>query len=269
METITLKAMQFTTALSSAALALIILSATPSGARASEADAKALVKKMSDYLAEQKAISFAYDTNLEVVTKEHQKLMLASSGKMKMSRPDKIRATRTGGFANVEMSFDGKTLTMLSKEANLYAQVAVPGTIDNLIDELRNKYNKPVPGADLLMTNVYEELMRDVVEVKDLGSGVIGGIECDHLAFRDKDVDWQIWIAQGKSPYPCKYVITSNQADQAPQYSVQISDWKTGPEVAAEDFSFKNSTDAKQVDDPKKLVDVDELPDHLAVGGTK
>jgi hypothetical protein len=186
-----------------------------------------------------------------------------------MSRPDKIRVTRSGGFADVELTFDGKTLTLLSKDTNLYTQVEVPGTIDHLIDELRTKYHRPVPGADLLLTNVYDELMRDVVDVKDLGSGVIGGIECDHLAFRTKEVDWQIWIAQGEHPYPCRYVITSNQVDQAPQYSVQISDWKTGTEVAAEDFGFKNSTDAKQVDDPKKLVNIDELPDYFAVGGTK
>ena len=88
--------------------------------------------------------------------------------------------------------------------------------------------------------------MRDVVDVKDLGSGVIGGIECDHLAFRAKEVDWQIWIAQGEHPYPCRYVITSTQVDQGPQYSIQISDWKTGTDVVAEDFSFKNTTDAKQ-----------------------
>jgi hypothetical protein len=270
MKTVTLKAMQFTAAtLSSAALALIIVSATPSGARAGEAEAKDLLKAMSDYLAGQKAISFAYDTNLEVVTKEHQKLLLASSGKIEMSRPDKIRAKRSGGFADVELTFDGKTLTLLSKDTNLYAQLEVPGTVDHLIDELRDKYHRPVPGADLLVTNVYDELMPDVVDVKDLGSGVIGGTECDHLAFRTKEVDWQIWIAQGEHPYPCRYVITSNQVDQAPQYSVQISDWKTGTEVAAEDFGFKNSTDAKQVDDPKKLVNVDELPEQFAVGGTK
>jgi len=151
MKTVTLKAMQFTAAtLSSAALALIIVSATPSGARAGEAEAKDLLKAMSDYLAGQKAISFAYDTNLEVVTKEHQKLLLASSGKIEMSRPDKIRARRSGGFADVELTFDGKTLTLLSKDTNLYAQVEVPGTIDHLIDELRDKYHRPVPGADLL-----------------------------------------------------------------------------------------------------------------------
>ncbi|PSH65499.1 DUF2092 domain-containing protein [Phyllobacterium sophorae] len=264
------KAKQFTvTALFSVALSLIIVSSASSVAFAGEAEAKDLLKAMSDYMAKQKAISFAYDTNFEVVTKDHQKLLLASSGKVEMGRPDKFRATRSGGFANVEMTFDGKTLTLLGKDDNLYTQIEVPGTIDHLIDELRNKHQRPVPGADLLLTNVYEELMRDVTDVKDLGSGVIGGTECDHLAFRTKEVDWQIWIAQGEQPYPCRYVITSHQVDQAPQYSVQISDWKTGTDVVAQDFGFKAPTDAKQVDDPKKLVNIDELPDHFAVGGTK
>src|ERR1700730_9336750 len=49
-------------------------------------------------------------------------------------RPDKLHATRTGGFSNVEMVFDGKTLTLLGKNANLYAQVDAPGTIDQLVD---------------------------------------------------------------------------------------------------------------------------------------
>jgi hypothetical protein len=259
------KAGAFTAA---AALALTIASGTPSGARAGEAEAKDLLKAMSDYLTAQKAISFAYDTNLEVVTKDHQKLLLASSGKVEMGRPDKIRATRHGGFANVEMVFDGKTLTLLGKDANLYTQAEVPGTVAHLVDELRDKLHRPLPAADLLLPNVYDELMRDVVDVKDLGSGVIGGTECDHLAFRAKEVDWQIWIAQGEHPYPCRYVITANKVDQGPQYSVQISEWKTGTDVVADDYGFKNSTDAKQVD-LKKLVDIDELPDHFAPGGTK
>ena len=37
--------------------------------------------------------------------------------------------------------------------------------------------------------------------MKDLGSGVIGGRECDQFAFRTDDVDWQIWIAQA-TPFP-------------------------------------------------------------------
>lgn len=238
------------------------------GAKADEAEAKRLLKAMSDYLAAQTAFSFNYDTNFEIVTADHQKLLLASSGTVALNRPDKIRATRTGGFADVEMIFDGKQLTVFGKDVNGYAQVEVPGNLDHLIDELRETFHRPMPGADLLLSNVYGELMQDVNDVKDLGSGVVGGTECDHLAFRTKEVDWQIWIAQGASPYPCRYVITTKQVDQAPQYSVQISNWKAGAEVAAGDFAFANATNAKKIE-PKDLMDVDELPSHLAVGGAQ
>jgi hypothetical protein len=33
-----------------------------------------------------------------------------------------------------------------------------------------------------------------------------------------------------------------------PQYSVQVSNWKAGDEVAARDFTFSNTTEARQVD---------------------
>ncbi|HMB60031.1 MAG TPA: hypothetical protein VKN35_08970, partial [Xanthomonadales bacterium] len=53
-------------------LALLISSA----ASADEADAKRLLKEMSDYLAGQAYISFNYDSTLEVVTPDDQVLGL-------------------------------------------------------------------------------------------------------------------------------------------------------------------------------------------------
>ena len=251
--------------ISAMVLAFLAVSLTSPEAKAGEAEAKNLLKAMSEYLAAQKSISFAFDTNFEVVTKDQQKLSLASSGTVHLTRPDKIRATRHGGFANVEMVFDGKTLTVLGKGANVYAHAEVPGTLDNLMDVLRDKLGRPIPGGDLLLSNVYDQLMADVVDVKDLGSGVIGGVECDHLAFRSKDVDWQIWIAQGRRPYPCRYVITSNKVDQGPQYSIQIRNWKSGTEAGAGNYRFTNATKARKID----LADgeFNELPKHFAPGG--
>ena len=71
----------------------------------------------------------------------------------------------------------------------MVANIEVPGTLSNLVNELRVKYDRPVPATDLILPNAYAELMLDVVDIKDLGSGVIGGVECDFLAFRKKDVD--------------------------------------------------------------------------------
>ena len=254
--------------LSAMALSLIVGLGTSAGVNADEADAKRLLKAMSDYMAAQKALSFDYDATLEVVTKDEQKLALVSSGAVTLNRPDKIRSTRAGGFADVEMSFDGKTLTILGKNLNIYAQQDMPGTLNHLVDELRFKHNRPLPAADLLLSDSYDALMHDVVDVKDLGSGVVGGVECDYLAFRTEEVDWQIWIAQGERPYPCRYTITTMVLPGSPQYTIQIRDWKTGDEVAATDFSFKNPTDAKKVD-LKNLEGTGDLPEHFRMGESK
>jgi hypothetical protein len=151
---------------------------------------------------------------------------------------------------------------------NRYAQVEIPGTIDHLIDQLREKYNKPLPAADLIMTDVYDQIMPHVTDVKDLGSGVIGGIECDHLAFRTKEVDWQIWIAQGDRPYPCRYAITSKIIAESPQYSIQLANWKTGDEVATDNFTFKNTTKAEKIA-LKDIPELRELPENYTTGDSK
>ncbi len=253
-------------------LAAIIVSDTGSarcGGTAVEAGAKAMLKAMTEYVTAQKAISFDYDVSLEVVTGEDQKLTLAASGNVELARPDKVRASRSGGFADIETVFDGKTLTILGKNLKMYTQIAIPGSIDHLVDELREKYHRPLPAADLLISNSYDELMDDVVDVKDLGSGVIGGTECDHLAFRKKEVDWQIWIAQGSRPYPCRYDIATKTVAGSPGYSIQIRDWKAGSEVASGGFSFTPPADVRQVDvaDLAKLKDMSDLPSNFRIGG--
>ncbi len=237
-------------------------------ARADEAQAKSLLKAMSDYLAAQKAISFDYDSNLEIVSTQQQKIGLAASGTLTLNRPDKLHATRNGGFANLDMVFDGKTLTLLGKNTNLYAQVDAPGTIDQLVDILRDKYHRPVPAADLLMSDPYKELMPLVTDVKDLGSGVIHGIECDHLAFRTKEVDWQIWIAQGARPYPCRYVITSKKVAGWPQYTLDITAWKAGAEVASDGFKLEVPADAKKLT-ANQVPDLDDIPSIFKAKGAK
>jgi hypothetical protein len=233
------------------------------------AEAKKILKAMSDFLGAQKNLSFSFDSVFEVVTPTDQKLGLASSGVATLSRPDKIRFARSGGFVDYEILYDGKTLTFLGKNVNLFAQVAAPGTVDQLVDTLQDKYHRHMPGADLLMSNSYDELMQDVYDSKDLGSGVINGVECDSLAFRKNDVDWQIWIAQGERPYPCQFVITSKLERADPQYTIQFGDWKFGNNVVADDFSFKNSSNAKQValsDVQDKLGD---LPENFKLGDAK
>src|SRR5262249_6448453 len=87
-----------TTVATVVALGGVVGMAYMSAVHADATHAKSLLKAMSDYLAAQQAISFEYDTTLEIVTRQNQKLGLASSGTVTLNRPDKLHATRTGGF---------------------------------------------------------------------------------------------------------------------------------------------------------------------------
>src|SRR5476649_1676694 len=155
-------------------VSVALLSITPS---AQAQDAAKILKTMTDYVASQKVISATYDSDIEVITNDLQKIQFASSGQMLLSRPDKARVSRTGGYADVELIFDGKTLSALGKNVNSYAQTDAAGTIDQLVARLRNEFGVAIPGADLLLSGAYDELMKDVLDAKHIGRGVIDGIE--------------------------------------------------------------------------------------------
>ena len=63
--------------------------------RAADDEAFKILRGMSDYLASQKTISLSYDSDIEVITPDIEKIQFASSGKVLLSRPDKLTATRT------------------------------------------------------------------------------------------------------------------------------------------------------------------------------
>ena len=115
--------------LSAASAVVLVLTAGMASsppAVADQAQARTLFKAMTDYVGAQQSIAFEYDATLEVVTKDRQKLQLASSGTVSLARPDKIRTTRSGGFVDMETVFDGKTLTLFGKNKNVYTRVRYP-----------------------------------------------------------------------------------------------------------------------------------------------
>lgn len=221
---------------------------------------------MSDYLAAQQSIAFDYDATFEVVTVEDQKLGLASSGHVALARPDRIRGTRTSGFADVDMVFDGSKLTVLAKTLNAFVEVALSGTIDSLVDELRNTYELPLPATDLLIADPYAALTGEVTDAKDLGSGVVGGMQCDWLAFRTAEVDFEIWVLQGAERRPCRYVVTARQVPHAPQYTVTLHNWRTGAAPGATDFAVVNDTGAARMEAGAMRDLAQGLPAHFTNG---
>jgi hypothetical protein len=223
-----------------AGVALLLGALLSSAAQAqSRDDAKSLLKAMSDYIASQNNISLAYDADIDVTTADRQRLQLNGSGQLQIVRPDKVHVRRTAGYTNVEVAFDGTTLPFYTKYLNSFAQSPFSVSISQAVDRLTGVYFVEAPIADLLLSGAYSKFAGNIIDAKKVGREVVDGVECDHLAFRGTDVDWQVWIEIGVRPIPRKYVVTSKAVTGWPQYTLHISDWKTDATVAADVPTFE------------------------------
>jgi len=231
-----------------------------------EDDAEKILRTMSDYVRSLKTIELTFDSDIEVITPQLEKIQFTNSGEALLVRPDKLRASRVGGYADVAMYFDGKKISIVDRHNNGYAQFDAPGNIDQLIEALRAGHGIALPGADLLLTNSFDILMAEVMEAKHIGRGVIDDRECEHLAFRNHETDWQLWVEVGKKPVPRKLVITSKTINSAPQYTLRVKSWKTDVAPASEVFTFIPPAGAEELD-PNALIHLDELPQGASQGG--
>jgi len=251
-----------------AIIMVLLLACTLDAMASTDEDAKAILKQMSDHMAAQQTVELRFDSAIEVITPQLEKIQFTNSGHALLSRPDKLYAHRLGGYADVQLFFDGKQVSIYGKDLNAYAQFEGPGSVDQLLDALAVGHGVALPGADLLLSNSYEALAADVMEAKYVGRGVIGGRECEHLAFRNFDTDWQLWVEAGDRPIPCKMVITSKTLNGAPQYTLVVTGWKSGIKPAADAFSFTPPTGAEKLD-PNELIELDELPPETPTGGNQ
>jgi hypothetical protein len=213
-------------------------------------------------------IELSFDSDIEVITPTLEKIQFTNSGEALLQRPNKLRAHRVGGYADVALTFDGMTVSILGKHLNAYAQFDAPGSLDQLFEALRAGHGIALPFADLLLTNSYDTLIGGILEAKHIGRGVIDGRECEHLAFRNFDSDWQLWVEVGASPIPRKMVITSKTLNTAPQYTLRVKTWNTDVKPAPDAFVFMPPANAQRLGSDA-LIGLDELPPEASTGAKK
>lgn len=231
------------------ALAGVAAASLPASAQDAIApNADKILVAMTNNLKAQPMLSADYDANHEIVNLEGQKIQYSASGSIALERGKGLRVTRRGPFADVELTFDGKTISLYGKGMNVYAQLESPDpSVEGAVEELRASTGLDAPGADLIASDPYSLLTDGVTEGFVVGSAFVAGVECDHLAFRTDIVDWQIWISRGDNPLPLKYVITTKWVTGAPEYSLRLSNWKTEG-VNASQFAFTPPAGARKLD---------------------
>ena len=223
--------------------------AAPPAATAAPLQPEALqaLERMSDYLNTLKTFQITTHTSLDLVTTDGQLVQVNGGATYKVRRPDGFVIDVRSDVKSRTFFYDGKEFTVYAPELGFYATVAAPPTIRETLDKLYTKFGRALPLEDLFRWGDATDTGDDVLDSGfRVGPSTIEGVATDHYAFREGDIDWQIWIQQGAQPLPRKVVIIDRSDPAAPAYTA-ILDWNLSPTFAADAFAFKPATGAKSV----------------------
>ncbi len=213
-----------------------------------EPDAIQLLRRATDYLAGMKQFRVDMDATIEAVVSSGQKLQFGQRVAVTVQRPNRIRAERLGEVVNQTFYYNGEALSVDLPDQRYYAMTPAPPTMEGMLDFARDELSIIAPGSDLIYKNAFERLTQDLTSAFVVGKSVIGGVRCDHVAFSNAEVDWQIWIPEGANPLPRKFIVTSKRITQSPQFVVVLSKWDAAPKITDATFRFVPPKGSRQID---------------------
>ena len=219
----------------------------PAGNAVDAASIQAL-KDMGAFLQTLKRFHVSTEATGERVLADGQKLQHVATAELDVDRPNKLRVVIRNARSQRDIIYDGKTATFYTPAQKYYSTVEFSEPIGGLIDKLEQRYGVQLPLQDLFLFGTPMARLDKIESAMNAGQDFIDEDLCDHYAFRQGTIDWQIWISStaGK-PLPRKIVIT-NRADEARPQSISVIDWNLKPTFKDSVFKFTPPPGAKKIE---------------------
>lgn len=91
-----------------------------------------------------------------------------------LKRPDRFLGSSTSDERERRMYFDGQTFSVLDVRKNLYASAPLAGDFDQMARTLEDEFAFSPPVVELLVSDPYDYLIRDMDSVSYVGEEMVG-----------------------------------------------------------------------------------------------
>lgn len=205
------------------------------------------LREMSNYLMQAKTLAITSQGSMDAVTNDGQRIQLDGVTNYKVRRPGFV-IDYNSDVKSRRFIYDGKTFTVYSPKLGFYASVPAPGTNKEVLDAIYTKFGIALPLEDLFRwgEGVSAEKLATLKSAYEVGPATIDGVETDHFAFREADVDWEVWIQKGDQPLPRKLVIVDRTDPSRPTFTARLT-WQINPTFTDADFAFVPDANAKKI----------------------
>jgi hypothetical protein len=205
-------------------------------------------ERMVRLLSSAKTFKYHAEILFDDVLDNGQTIQLSGARDVRFRRPDGYAVDHRDDITAKKFWYDGKTATLADLNSGTYVTAAAPPTVEQLEMKLRNDYGVVLPLAGFTHDDPLPDLVRRIQEKRYLGIHDVEGIDCYHFAFREPDMDWQIWLDAGKEPLPRKIVIERPSDAGSPQQTIVFTEWELDRSLSPNDFKPALEKDWVKVD---------------------
>ena len=205
------------------------------------------LKEMSNYLMASQTLALRSEGSLDVVTNDGQRIQLDGTTDYKIRRPGFVIDYKSD-IKGRRFIYDGKNFTVYSPKLGYYATVAAPPTNREVLNTVYQKFGIKLPLEDLFHwgDGSNAERIRAIKSAYEVGSATVDGVPTDHFAFRETDLDWEVWIQKGAQPWPRKLVVVDRTDPARPTFTARLN-WQRNPAFTNADFTFVPDANAKRI----------------------
>ena len=214
----------------------------PATAEEKRARGDAILRQMSDKLKSAEAFTFVTAEVIERVRRNNEKVTLNVERRAAVRRPDRLWF-QTSGDRELECTYDGRKVTLVSHKEKVFGEFPAPATLDETADAITYKYDIPLPIADLLTPDPQNTLKDEGTTGGMERLETVEGVECNVLAYQHPNVDFSLWVPTSGDPLPKKLSITYKARRGQPTTTVLFRNWNLTPQVSDDTFARKVPAD--------------------------
>jgi hypothetical protein len=206
------------------------------------------LKQMSDKLTSAREFTYHSNSSIELQAVTGQFITFFTDAEVGLQRPNKLRINVSGDVPNFQLYFDGSKVLAFDPQKKLHAVSSPLTTIDEMLNFVMTKVPMNFPAADFLYSNPYAVMTKNLTHAIVVGDSMVNGVPCEHFAYMEPAINWEIWIEKGKNALPLRLAMTYKQVPNFPRFLVEFVDWNLNPNLKADAFVFKIPANSKQIE---------------------
>jgi len=206
-----------------------------------------MLKRMGECLGQAKFFSVSAEIWQDIQLSSGQRIQAGRSIVMQVRRPNRFHAEVHSPHRDRELFYDGKAITLFNRIQNLYGTVRTSGPLDEAMDLACERFGITMPLEDFLRSHPHKDFLQNVTSGADIGTVNVLGVPCEHLAFTQTNIEWQVWIQNGPKAVPRKFVITYKDEPDCPQFTAIFSDWDFTTTLPDFVFQFEPPASASKI----------------------